>query len=90
MNWSQVAEQNRRLLLPRRIEVLGLVDTEDSDVCMSVDEFFSWWSEKGYAPFQQCKLLLIDGTVEFFMYAWTGNEGQKLIKTTAGAVLFAS
>lgn len=89
MIWSEVATRNQSLLLPRRLEVLGLVDTEDSDVCMSLDEFFSAWSERGVAPFQQCMLLLIDGTIAFCLYAWkSGND--RLLKTTTGAVLFCA
>ncbi len=87
MNWSEAAQTNQRMLLPRRVAVLGVVDTDDRDVCMEVEEYFQAWSENGYAPFQQAMLLLIDGTVAFFLYAWTSNE-TRMLKTPAGAVLF--
>ena len=87
--WVEAAKTNQRMLLPRRVAVLGLVDTDDRDVCMEVDEYFQAWSEKGYPPFQQAMLLLIDGNVQAFLYAWTSGE-TKMLKTPTGAVLFAS
>ena len=87
MNWSEAAKTNQRLLLPRRVAVLGVVDTEDRDVNMSLEEFFDAWLERGSAPFQQAMLLLIDGTTAFFLYAWTSG-GTRMLKTSSGAVLF--
>lgn len=89
MQWRRVAEQNRTLLLPRNVEVLGLIDTEDSDVCMSIEEFFDAWTETGSAPFQQCRLLLITGHVEFCLYAWKSGDS-RLLKTPTGAVLYCA